>query len=107
MAATSVHTDFDRLVFTYEDSAPTEQGIDEHFVQARSTTGIKAVELVVLPEFTSVLLDGLLDRGFQRVGTVSIQPRTWMRWVSRFETEVKDVDPRLVKMNAGFNGLVK
>jgi hypothetical protein len=108
MPADSIYINFETLVFSFNDHAPKVEEIDAAIVKAKETAGVNAVEIVVRPEFTNVLLDALIEQGFRRVGTVSTNTTTWMRWAKRLDApQVTDEGKKLTAMRAGLNDLVK
>jgi len=95
-----VHRDYETLVFTFADRVPMDGEIDASIREAQGMAGINAVELVLRPEFTNALSGALV--GFHRVGSVSSNTTTWLRWRKRFDTpQLSDDDQKIIRMRAG------
>jgi hypothetical protein len=102
----AIFKDGKKLVFDFGDELPTETRIDQHIARCKEQVGIEVAELVIHPQWTVVLMDALSDRGFERVGSVSADCITRLRWQMTLRQEqLTDEDQQIIRMRAGLNDL--
>jgi hypothetical protein len=98
-----------KKVADFGDDKPTLSEVRTLIEQANTDPGVTVLELVIHPIWTGMLLDDvILPLDFRRVGSLCFNTVTRLRWQKTLrQTQATEEDQRLVKMNAGFNGLVK
>jgi hypothetical protein len=98
-----------KLVRDFREVLPTPAEIDSHIADAKSRPGIEVVELVIHPIWTAMLLDDvLLPLDFKRVGSITVNCVTLLRWQKTLrQAQATEEDQRLAKMRAGLQDLVK